>query len=163
MLHTAVDEKEIISTEHQSDDVINIAYYASDGVNQNFEQIIKPTLTGLAKVMKKPVHWHFFTTHPDMSDTPYSESVTYYSSMPIDEFREKLGGTGIDIGIAPLIESEFNAGKYVNKFFEFSRAGIPAIYSNVRPYAGFVVDGVDGILADNTSEAWLKEIGRAHV
>lgn len=30
----------------------------------------------------------------------------------------------------------------------------------MKPYAGFVEDGVDGILADNTREAWLEAFRR---
>lgn len=122
MLHTAVDEGEIFKRGISARDEYGIAYYASDGVVINFERIVKPILKDIGTVLSGRIHWHFFTSHPDMSDTPYADSVTYYDAMPLEDFREMLNNTRIDIGIAPLLESEFNSGKYVNKFFEYSRA-----------------------------------------
>ena len=156
ILHTAVSENEIGHPKENNEEIINIAYYASDGDDENFNRFIRPILKDIDCVLKNPVHWHFFSVHPDMSNTPLANSVTYYKQMPIEKFRKTLSNTNIHIGIAPLIDSEFNKGKYVNKFFEYSRASIPAIYSNVKPYAGFIKNGVTGILANNTKEAWIK-------
>lgn len=57
-------------------------------------------------------------------------------------------------------DNEFNRGKYANHFFEYSRAGIPGIYSNVEPYAGFIKDGKNGILCENTADGWIHAFER---
>ena len=54
--------------------------------------------------------------------------------------------------------NEFNSGKYVNKYIEYTCAGLPCIYSNVEPYASFIRNNTDGILVNNTDEEWIDAI-----
>ena len=63
-----------------------------------------------------------------------------------------------DIGLAPLIESEFSRSKTNNKFREYGALAIAGVYSDVGPYRDSVINGADGILVDNTSDAWLGAI-----
>ena len=65
-----------------------------------------------------------------------------------------------DIGLAPLLPSDTNAGRAPVKFFDMARIGAAGIFSDVPPYAGFVHDGVDGVLVRNESPAWSEEIAR---
>jgi glycosyltransferase involved in cell wall biosynthesis len=67
---------------------------------------------------------------------------------------------GLDIGLAPLLPSRFNAGRSGTKFFDFVRCGAVGIYSDAVPYAGFVRNEVDGILVKNDSDAWVEAILR---
>lgn len=152
---TAVDEDKIIKRKTKNTDELNVVYYSSDGCVDNFDQIVKPILDKLPSATGKSFHWHFFTVHPDLSDTPYHGAVTYYPPMPLNEFRKILAEGAFDIGIAPLVGNEFNSSKYVNKFFEFSQAGIPGIYSKVKPYDGFIEDDRNGIMCENNEESWL--------
>jgi O-antigen biosynthesis protein len=63
-----------------------------------------------------------------------------------------------DLAIAPLVANEFNQYKSPLKFLQYSAVGLPAIYSQVTPYQEVVTQGVDGILVDNTPEAWHQAI-----
>lgn len=63
-----------------------------------------------------------------------------------------------EIGLAPLLPSEFNAARGPTKFFDFVRMGAVGIYSNTAPYQDFVRNGVDGILLPNDPAKWIATI-----
>jgi hypothetical protein len=67
---------------------------------------------------------------------------------------------GLHIGLAPLLPGRFNAGRSSTKFFDFVRCGAVGIYSDVAPYAGFIRNGVDGLLVKNDPHAWVEAILR---
>ncbi|WP_141233016.1 glycosyltransferase [Pseudomonas sp. Irchel 3A7] len=64
------------------------------------------------------------------------------------------------VGLAPLMESEFNASKTNNKFREYGGCHIPGVYSNTSPYIESIRSGESGILVKNTTEAWIDAIKR---
>lgn len=76
------------------------------------------------------------------------------------EYIELMKQRKWDIGLAPLFSSEFNCCKYFNKYLEYGRFGIIGIYSDVLPYSGKIVDGVNGILVKNTQEAWFSALDK---
>jgi len=64
-----------------------------------------------------------------------------------------------DIAVAPLAASAFNASKSDLKFLEYSALGLPGVYSDVPAFAT-CEDGVTGLKAANTVEAWSKALIR---
>ncbi len=63
-----------------------------------------------------------------------------------------------DLGLAPLVGSEFESYKTNNKYREYGGCRIPGVYSRVSPFRESVTDGVTGVLTDNTPEAWIAAI-----
>ena len=158
IIQTGVHEEEIKHSDMKERDVINIAYYSNTDDDVSFKAYIVPILGKLSELYENRIEWTFFHVHPDVSGTPYEDKATYLSKMPLNEFRGRLGDGTIDIGIMPLMDNEFNRSKYVNHFFEYTRAGIPGIYSKVEPYASFIENGFDGLLCENTDEGWIEAI-----
>jgi glycosyltransferase involved in cell wall biosynthesis len=62
-----------------------------------------------------------------------------------------------DIGIAPLIPSQFNRSKSAIKTLEYAALGIPCIASQWDPYSDFVIDGVTGFLVSQDHE-WERKL-----
>ena len=58
------------------------------------------------------------------------------------------------MAIAPLRDNEFNSAKSDIKTLDYGFGLVPAIYSNVGPYANSVVHGVTGLLCENTAQGW---------
>lgn len=77
--------------------------------------------------------------------------------VPVEQYPKLLAG--FDVGLAPLIDSPFNRSKSDLKYVEYSKVGVPAVYSKVGPYVGAVKHGETGFLADNTKD-WLKYVRR---
>lgn len=63
-----------------------------------------------------------------------------------------------DIGLAPLFASAVNAARAPVKFFDITRVGAAGLYSDTAPYAGFLRDGVDGLLLPDDPAAWADAI-----
>lgn len=57
-----------------------------------------------------------------------------------------------DIGIAPLVDDEFNESKSHIKVLEYAALGIPSIASRVPAYEDFIIDGVTGLLAETPTD-----------
>jgi tetratricopeptide (TPR) repeat protein/GT2 family glycosyltransferase/glycosyltransferase involved in cell wall biosynthesis len=68
--------------------------------------------------------------------------------------------THCDLGIAPLLDTEFNRCKSNLKFLQYSAVGLPSLYSNVIPYSNSIERDVNGILVENNTEAWYDAIVR---
>lgn len=76
--------------------------------------------------------------------------------LPWNAFREYQCQRRIHVGLAPLLPTEFNAGKSYIKFLDIAAMGGVGIYSNRYPYNEIVEHGVNGMLADDDPNDWLK-------
>lgn len=64
------------------------------------------------------------------------------------------------VGLAPLMESEFNSSKTNNKFREYGGCRIPGVYSETSPYIECVRPEESGLLVRNDVGAWVDAIKR---
>ncbi len=62
-----------------------------------------------------------------------------------------------DIGLMPLVDSEWNRGKCSFKAIEYMASGVPVVLSKVGENAFLVEDGENGMLAVTTEE-WVAKI-----
>lgn len=65
-----------------------------------------------------------------------------------------------DAGIAPLRDTHFNRHKSDIKFLDYGMLGIPGVFSAVDSYRATVRDGIDGLLAANTTAHWTVGLRR---
>ncbi|MCA2997829.1 MAG: glycosyltransferase family 4 protein [Rhodocyclaceae bacterium] len=65
-----------------------------------------------------------------------------------------------DVLVAPVGRTRFEESKCPNKYLEISAAGAAGVYSRAEPYTSYVRDGVTGLFADDTVEAWTAAITR---
>lgn len=68
---------------------------------------------------------------------------------------------GWDLALAPFEEDYFWSFKTDNKYREYSALSLPAIYSNVTPYNMTIIDGINGLLVDNSVDSWKIGLKRA--
>jgi glycosyltransferase involved in cell wall biosynthesis len=74
----------------------------------------------------------------------------------LDVYPLKFASLGLDIGLCPLDDIEFNRAKSQLKWSEYSALKIPTVCSNLDPYY-CVEDGKTGLLA-NTEEDFFNRI-----
>jgi glycosyltransferase involved in cell wall biosynthesis len=75
-----------------------------------------------------------------------------------DDPRGYFGTMNFDIGLAPLLDNEFNRAKSFLKSLEYNALGIPVLASDVEPYRGYVRDGVNGFLIPFDNHSWLDRL-----
>ncbi|MFZ5789954.1 MAG: glycosyltransferase [Pseudomonadota bacterium] len=74
------------------------------------------------------------------------------------EFVRDFYRAGFDIGLAPMHDDAFHAGKTDNKYREYGGCGIAGIYSRHDPYLDCVRHGETGLLVANREEEWLAAL-----
>jgi len=80
-----------------------------------------------------------------------------------DAFHLKLGSLDLDIGLCPIVDTDFNRGKSNLKMIEYGAFNIPSVCSQITsgPYNspdGVDLNGKDRVLVENTDEAWFNAV-----
>lgn len=76
--------------------------------------------------------------------------------LPWPRFRDYQRRQRLQIGLAPLMDTPFNRGKSFIKFLDIAAMGGVGVYSRRYPYTEIVEEGVNGLFAEDTSEAWYR-------
>lgn len=75
----------------------------------------------------------------------------------IFEYPSMMKGVDADIGIAPLLDNQFNRSKSNLRWLENSALRIPTVCSNVRPFSESLKHGKDGFLCSSSQE-WYEDL-----
>lgn len=94
-----------------------------------------------------------------MGDTRFKElfpgfNVETYLGVPFEAYPTRLHGLRLDIGIAPLRDTEFNRCKSPIKTYEYGICGVPVVASKMCVYQAEVKDDKTGLLAYSDG-TWL--------
>ncbi|MDI6821785.1 MAG: glycosyltransferase family 4 protein [Actinomycetota bacterium] len=94
-----------------------------------------------------------------MREYPFKEHerIKILKPVRLEEYSKLL--SKFDIGIAPLVDTQFNHCKSDLKFIEYGMVGLPVVASKVIPYMKSVVHGENGFLAQNPKD-WMKFLRR---
>lgn len=75
-------------------------------------------------------------------------------------YQAFLALPGRHVGLVPLLDRPFNRARSCTKFFDITHCGAVGVYASNSACAGLVEDGVDGLLAGQVPEAWVRAILR---
>ncbi len=75
-------------------------------------------------------------------------------SVAINRYAAFAASFGFDIGIAPLVDCNFNRSKSNLRWLEYSALNIPTVATNIGHYTETVRSGQDGLLVGNNAEQW---------
>lgn len=78
-------------------------------------------------------------------------------SVPINRYAKFMASFGFDIGIAPLVDCNFNRSKSNLRWLENSALGTPCVCSSVSHFESTVKDGEDGLLIPQNSASLWRE------
>lgn len=87
----------------------------------------------------------------------FGQRVTFVKGGPYDYYVDALPRLGIDIGIIPIVKSEFNKSKSTIKYAEYCATGLPSVVSDFPPYKGLIKNGVDGLIAVDEKQ-WYEKL-----
>jgi len=92
------------------------------------------------------------------------ESVIYHGFVDREQHRKILSEQDFHLALVPIDvglsfdDWTFNVSKNPFKYFIYSTAKIPTVYSDIALYTLYVKDGYNGLIAANTYEDWWKKI-----
>lgn len=122
-----------------------------------FERILVPAFEKLPEECAKKISIDFIGNKPKV-DTLKNIETNFIEHMSMENYEKHMAKSDYDIGLAPLEISEFNKGKYYNKYISFAKYGIVGIYTNMEPYNYIIKDKENGVLCNNTPESWIATI-----
>lgn len=161
VIDTAVPKEDIKEHLDGKNDRIKIVYAAGLAHKTMFDHFIKPILKKLDEKYGNKISLTFMGVHPDLDIREYKMPIKFIGSLPLNEYRARIEQENFDLGLAPLITSEFTKCKYFNKFIEYAMFGIVGIYSDTEPYTLVVKDGGNGILVEDEPDNWFTAISVA--
>ena len=142
-----VNVPNITSQQKSSVDIKQIEQVITDIVNK-YDYV--KFLYGGGRQIKTNIGVNFF------NGIPISKKIIL-PRVEMNKYPEMI--ENIDIGIAPLVDTEFNRSKSNLKYLEYSALGIPSVCSNVYPYAKTIKKGENGFLAKNIKH-WKEHLER---
>jgi glycosyltransferase involved in cell wall biosynthesis len=106
-------------------------------------------------ILKKYPNVEFHNAGIGAVNDPLKREFYHMGTKGYKDFPSWLAGLGLDIGIAPLKDTEFNRCKSNIKWLEHAMLEIPMVLSDVYPYTYSVEHGKTGYLAKTTGQ-WIK-------
>lgn len=80
-------------------------------------------------------------------------------SVPINRYAAFAASFGFDIGIAPLVDCNFNRSKSNLRWLEYSAMGIPTVATDISHFNQTIKHGIDGFLVkDNDLKRWATTL-----
>jgi len=131
------------------------------GGGSHYEDLfmVAPVIKRIAKQYKnvKFVYFGDVRFHGLFKDIPQAQ-LEWHSWVSHAAYPYKLACLNLDIGLCPLTDTDFNRKKSAIKYFEYSAMRIPTIASNIPPYTPVITNGQDGVLVENTKNAWYNQM-----
>ena len=156
LVNTIVEEAEFKDEPSVDNGCVKLLYAAGAQHAPFFNQMITPVLNPLYERYGDRISLTIIGPDVDLANTGLK--VERINSMPYGQYREYMDYNRFDIGLSPLLDSEFCRSKYFNKYLEYSKNNICGIYSDVLPYTLVVNNGVNGLLVQNNHTAWYEAI-----
>ena len=137
---------------------IRIGFLGSLDHHRFLEELLEAPTRNLRKEFGDKIQFVFCGIAPAFAQAIDAEVIPY--EMDFHAWRKRAASLHIDIGLAPLPESDFHRSKYWNKYLEYGSLGIPGIYSAGSPNAQAVQTEKTGLVVPNQAEAWEDAIRR---
>ena len=137
----------------RTDGVVRIALATGRPPDPQVDDILEQALNDVLDMYPGRIEVHFWRALPNsLKNRPNvhrHKPIVNYAA-----FIRSFAAMGFDIGLAPVTDTLFYASKTDNKYREYGGLGVAGIYSALAPYANVVCDGVNGVLVENTHDAW---------
>ena len=123
--------------------------------------LIEPALVGLKAVFGDRVTIDVlgFTSQGRLANGITRLQVPEQASLSYPRFVHWLTNRGgWDVGLAPLLDTQFNAAKSTIKTLDYAALGLAVLASDGPVYRGSIAHGVEGELVANDQTAWLAAL-----
>lgn len=134
------------------------------GSSSHFQDLLDTEfINGIDKIFFEYPNVKLKVVHSFISELKYKWGTRYESASGAIDIYDWINNKfplfmeEADIIVAPLQDNKYNRSKSDIKFIETASAMKPGVFSNTRPYADVIEDGVTGYLAQ-TSEDWYNKL-----
>ncbi|EPD1134597.1 glycosyltransferase family 1 protein, partial [Escherichia coli] len=135
---------------------VKIAYHGSSS-HQAEKYWLREVVEGVLKQCPQ-ASFEIFGEHEIYKLYRNLPRVTVLHPMTWQNYLDYTQHHRVDIGLAPLLESEFNMARGPVKFYDFVRMGAVGVYSNCAPYSDFIEQNVNGVLLSNDPQKWIEAL-----
>ena len=135
---------------------IKIGFAGSIDRTQDLNEILEEAITRIVEKYGESIEIEIMGAKPDFIQKLGLKYLPYQDGY--DAYTAFMAKCNWDIGLAPMPLSEFHRCKYFNKYVEYASFGIAGIYTNCEPYVFGIRDKENGLLIENTGEAWFGAI-----
>lgn len=135
---------------------IKIGFAGSVDRTMEVEKILLNPLQTIRKRFGEQIEIELFGVEKRVTEELKCKWIPYMNSYSC--YQTQMDSLAWDIGLAPLEDTEFCACKHYNKFIEYGSHGTVCVASNLPPYNRIIRNGENGLLCDNTEEAWIRAL-----
>ncbi|ENY3128725.1 glycosyltransferase [Vibrio cholerae] len=160
LLNTYFDLNLLNSKEKEKEkekEKIKIAYASGRSPSRDIDECVEHALLDISNEFGDSIEIHYWRELPDILKSK-NNVVRNPLVISYDEFVTTFNENEYAIGLAPLIEDDFFSCKTNNKYREYGACKTAGIYSNVKLYKFCIQNDKNGLLVDNTKEAWYGAI-----
>ena len=128
------------------------------GANSHREDLnmLNPVIDEILAKYGNKVEFFFYTPVCDLKER--EGVIVQKGYVDLDKYPEKLKSFGFDIGVAPLLDHQFNRSKSAIRYLELSLLGIPTVASNIGgEFNEAIKHGENGYLA-KTPQEFVKHL-----
>lgn len=141
---------------HAGDKVV-IGWVGGGTHNEDHVMIQKAVFEVLGKCQK--AYFHYLSGCPMPKGYAHARIKWEEDFKSIDKYPKWVSRKGFDIGIAPLVDNEFNRGKSNLRWLEYSAMGIPTVAAPLIHFKQSIKHGKTGFLA-GTHDQWVHYLTR---
>ena len=145
-------------TPHDPVKPIRIGFAGSADRTDDIEMILGNALIRIKEEYGNRVEFIFYGAIPTCATALGAQCIPFSSSY--DSYRKTMNALQLDIGLAPMPDTEFHTCKHYNKFIEYAAANTVGIFSDVSPYDRISTLFGWELLCDNSSDSWHAMIKR---
>ena len=138
--------------------VVRIGFAGSSDRGTDIDALLFGALKQLKAKYGSHISFEFFGVETKTAKELHCRTIPYTESY--EDYQRKMAELNWDIGLAPMRDTHFHSCKHYNKLVEYCGFGIVGVYSKLLPYINGVEDGVTGLMAENTAEAWVEAVSK---
>jgi glycosyltransferase involved in cell wall biosynthesis len=151
-----IEEPCYFANNEKNNNKLKIGFAGSIDHKEEINILLHNAIKAIIYKYNNQVEFEFIGAKPDIVNELNIKHYDYLHNY--SDYQKLMEELNWDIGLAPLADSEFNRGKYYNKYIEYGSVACVGIYSWVKPYTEVIVDNYNGYLCENTEEAWTEKL-----
>jgi glycosyltransferase involved in cell wall biosynthesis len=140
-----------IDIKRRDKDEIRVGYTCSASHFDDL-RMVKPAIDTLIEKYPNLKFVNIGQVFPFITKNIPEDQLETWHWIKVDGHGYRMVCADLDIGIAPLVDNEFNRNKSCLKFYEYAALGATTVASNTPPYSDEIDDGNTGYLFDTPDQ-----------